>query len=202
MDAHSLIACHECDLLQRKIFLPVSGIARCRRCRAVLYRDHPNGLDRALACTLGALVLLIVANAYPIVGLEIQGNRQAASLYDTVHALWQDDRKEVAALVGFTTMVFPAIEIATLTYLLLPLRLGRLAHGTVPVLHFLQSVRPWSMMEVFMLGILVSLVKLEHIAHVHKGIALWAFACLIPLLAAAAAAFDPEELWARVRSQS
>jgi paraquat-inducible protein A len=176
----------------------MGGLARCRRCGAVLYRDRPNGLDRALACALGALVLLFVANAYPIVTLEVRGNRQAASLYDTVQALWNQDQPEVAFLVGLTTLVFPALELAIMTYLLLPLRLGRIVRGTVPVLHFLQTIRPWSMMEVFMLGILVSLVKLEHIAHVEKGIALWAFGCLIPLLAASAAAFDPEELWARV----
>jgi paraquat-inducible protein A len=198
MSSLPLMACPTCDLLQRKIVPPTGGLARCGRCGAVLYRDRPNSLDWALACSLGALVLLCVANAFPIITLEVQGNRQAASLFDTVHELWNQDQQAVALLVGLTTLVFPALELAIMTYLLLPLRLGRVARGTVPGLHFLQTIRPWSMMEVFMLGILVSLVKLEHIAHVEKGIALWAFGCLIPLLAAAAAAFDPEDLWARV----
>ena len=202
MEFPSLIACHECDLLQKRVPLQSGAVARCQRCAAVLYRDLPNGIDRALAYSLAALVLIVIANAYPIVGLEISGNRQVASLYDTIHALWVEGRQEVALLIGFTTLVSPAVQIMLLLYLLFPLRFNRLARGTVPVLRFLQSVSPWSMTEVFLLGILVSLVKLEHLAHVQTGTALWAFGGLIPLLVAAARAFNPDEVWARVRTVS
>ncbi|WHZ24040.1 MAG: Paraquat-inducible protein A [Nitrospira sp.] len=192
-----VIACHECDLLQRKIALPPRGRARCRRCRAILYRDYPPGSDRALACTIAALMLFLIANAYPIVGLEVQGNRQTASLYDAVRTLWVEGREDVALLVGFTAMLTPAIEISLLIYLLLPLKFNRVTENTVPILRFLQTVRPWSMTEVFVLGVLVAFVKLEHLARVEAGIALWAFGGLIPLLIIASASFDPEELWAK-----
>jgi len=198
MVALPVIACHECDLLQRKIVLPRGGIGRCRRCRAILYRDYPPGPDRALACTIAALVLFVIANAYPIVGLEVQGERQTAGLYDAVHTLWEEGREDVALLVGFTAMVTPAAEISLLLYLLLPLKFNRVPEGTVPILRFLQAVRPWSMTEVLLLGILVALVKLEHLAHVEAGVALWAFVGLIPLLIVASMSFDPEELWTRV----
>lgn len=200
MDLSSLIACHECDLLQRRVRLRNGAVARCRCCHAVLYRDSPNGTDRALAYILGAFLFFVIANAYPIVGLEIQGNRQVATLYGTVHVLWSGGREAVACLVAFTTMVSPALEIALLTYILIPLRFNRMAGATIPVLRFLQTVKPWSMTEVFLLGVLVSLVKLEHLAHVETGIALWAFAGLIPLLIAAAGAFNPEDIWNKVRT--
>ena len=202
MDLSSLIACHECDLLQKRVALPPRGVGRCQRCSAVLYRDTPNGIDRSLACALGSLILFLIANAYPIVGLEVQGNRTLASLYDTLHTLWDDGRQDVAILVAVTTMVAPAIQIGLLLYLLFPLRFNRLAEGAIPVLRFLQTVKTWSMMEVFMLGILVSLVKLEHIAHVQVGIALWAFGALILLLIGTASAFNLDEVWARVRGVS
>jgi paraquat-inducible protein A len=198
MVALPVIACHECDLLQRKTVLPQGGTGRCRRCRAILYRNYPPGPDRALACTIAALVLFLIANAYPIVGLEVQGERRTAGLYDAVHTLWVEGREEVALLVGITAMVTPAIEITLLLYLLLPLKFNRVPEGTVPLLRFLQTVRPWSMTEVFVLGILVALVKLEHLAHVETGTALWAFVGLIPLLIVASLSFDPEDLWARV----
>ncbi len=194
-----MIACHECDLLQQRVALPRGWIGRCRRCRAALYKDYPSGPDRSLAYTLAALILFVMANAYPIVVLEVQGNRQAASLYDAVHTLWTEGREEVALLVALTTMVTPAVEIALLTYLLLPLKFGQVLHGTIPVLRFMQTVRPWSMMEVFVLGILVALVKLQHLAQVEVGVALWAFGGLIPLLIAASLSFTPDYLWARIR---
>lgn len=164
----------------------------------MLYRDSPNGNDRALALTLGALCLFLIANTYPIVGLEIQGNRQVATLFGTVQVLWNAGREAVACLVAFTTIISPALEIILLAYLLVPLRFGQLAEGTIPVLRFLQTVKPWSMTEVFLLGVLVSLVKLEHLAHVEAGIALWAFGGLIPLLIAASIAFNPDAIWEKV----
>ena len=198
----ALIACHECDLLQRRVLLQAGEVAHCRRCEAALYHNRPNSIDRALAYTLAALVLFLIANAYPIVGLEVSGNRQMASLYDTLHSLWIEGREEVALLVGFTTMLTPAVQIMLMLYLLIPLRLNRMAHGTIPVLRFLGTVSPWSMMEVFLLGILVALVKLEHLAHVETGTAMWAFAGLIPMLIAAGRAFNPDEIWQKVSAVS
>ena len=62
----------------------------------------------------------------------------------------------------------------------------------------MQTVRPWGMVEVFMLGVLVSLVKLAHLAGIVPGIALWAFAALMFVMAAIASVLDPRDLWARV----
>jgi len=198
MSAAPLIACHECDLLQREVALPRGGIARCRRCGAELYRSHPDSLDRTLAITLAALMLFAVANAYPIVGLEVQGNRTAASLFAAVRALWNEGSETVAGLVFVTTILVPTLHLATMLLILAPLRLGRPLPATGMLLRAVQALQPWGMVEVFILGVLVSLVKLAHLATVIPGIALWCFAGLMLLFAAAAAAFDPREVWMRL----
>lgn len=193
-----VIACHECDLLQREVPLPRGGIVWCGRCGAELYRSHPDSLERTLALTAGAIVLFAIANAFPIVGLNLQGQVIQATLFHTVQTLWNGDMKSVGMLVFVTTMLVPALQLFALTYLLLPLRLGRAPPHVALVFRMLQAVRPWGMVEVFMLGVLVSLVKLAHLAGVVPGIALWSFGALMFLMAAAAAAFDPRDLWARM----
>jgi paraquat-inducible protein A len=198
MSASSLIACHECDLLQREVPLPTGRAARCGRCGAVLYRNTPDSLNRTLAYTLAAALLFAVANAFPIVGLDAQGNRTATTLFGTVRTLHDDGMTSVAALVFVTTILMPALELGAMLYMLLPLKLGRVPHGLPAMFRVVQSVRPWGMVEVFMLGTLVSLAKLAHLASVVPGIALWSFAALMLLLAAVSAAFDPRALWARV----
>lgn len=198
MSASSLIACHECDLLQREVPLPTGRAARCRRCGAVLYRNTPDSLNRTLAYTLAAALLFAVANAFPIVGLDAQGNRTATTLFGTVRTLYDDGMTSVAALVFATTILMPALELAAMLYMLLPLKLGRVPHGLPAMFRLVQAVRPWGMVEVFMLGTLVSLAKLAHLAKVVPGIALWSFAVLMVLLAAVSAAFDPRALWVRV----
>jgi paraquat-inducible protein A len=143
-------------------------------------------------------MLFVLANAFPIVGLEAQGDRQATTLFGAVRSLWNQEMEAIAALVFFTTILMPAMELAIVAYVLLPLRLGRVPHGIAPLLRLLQSVRPWGMIEVFMLGVLVSLVRLAHLASVEPGIALWSFGGLILLLAAAASSFNARDVWARV----
>lgn len=200
MTAPTLIVCHDCDLLQREAALPPGGAACCGRCGAVLYRKMAESLDRTLAFTLAAAVLFLLANAFPLVGLEVQGHRNATDLLGAACALWDQDMRMVAGLVFLTTVLIPAIEMSGMIYLLLPLRLGRAPPGAGRMLRFLQAVKPWGMVEVFMLGVLVSLVKLAHLASIVPGIALWSFGGLTLMLAASAASFNPHEVWARVRA--
>lgn len=195
MTPRALTACHECDLLQREPILSLRGVVRCRRCNSILYRHAPDTVDRGLAYTLGAAILFIIANVFPIVGLEIQGISSATSLYGAVETIWKDDMEGVAALVFVTTILIPALEMSLMLCVLLPLKLGQLPHGLAPILRVLQKVRPWSLTQVFILGVLVALVKLHHLAHVVPGIALWSFGGLILLLTAATASFNAHELW-------
>jgi paraquat-inducible protein A len=192
-----LIACHECDLLQREIPLPSGGEVCCAGCGAELYRSHPQSLDRSLAYTLASLALFVIANAFPVVGLVAQGQLIQTTLFGTAHILYVEDMRLVAGLVFVTTILMPGTEIAAMCYLMLPLRLGWAPRWFAPVFRVLQAVRPWGMVEVFMLGIIVALAKLAHIASVVPGIAMWCFAGLIFLRAAAAATFDARMLWAR-----
>ncbi|HEY6974600.1 MAG TPA: paraquat-inducible protein A [Nitrospiraceae bacterium] len=191
----ALTACHECDLLQREPILPPGGIACCERCNAVLFRHTPDLVDRGLAWTLAAAILFVVANFFPIVGLEVQGTLNATSLYGAVERIWDNDMQGVAALVFITTILIPAMEISLMLYLLFPLKFGWLPGETKLILRVLQSVRPWSMTQVFILGVLVALVKLAHLAHVVPGVALWAFGGLILSLTAAIANFNAHEVW-------
>lgn len=198
MSGSTLIACHECDALQRETALPVGGTARCVRCGTQLYRYTRNCLERTLALTLAATMLFVAANFFPIMGLEVQGVSNATTLFGAVQRLYDQDRAAVAALVLTTTIIAPATQLAALIYLLLPLRLNRVPRGFALAFRFIEAIRPWGMIEVFMLGVLVSLVKLAHIASVTPGIALWSFGALMLLLAGGAASFDARDLWHRV----
>jgi paraquat-inducible protein A len=200
MNAGRLMACHECDLLQQETVLPDGGTARCRRCGAVLYRSSPASLDRALALTLAAMVLFTIANVFPIVGLSVNGNLVDTTLFGAARILYLDGMWPLAGLVFVTTLLMPLLDMAAVVYLLLPLWMGHVPRWGDIVLRMLRRVSPWGMIEVLILGMLVALVKLAAIASVVPGIALWAFGAVMLLLAAAAAGFDPHDIWARMDS--
>lgn len=191
------IACHECDLLQREIPLPSGRVLRCARCGAELYRSAHKSLDYSLAFLLTAAMVLVIANSFPIVGLEIQGTSNATTLVGAVLALWHQEMRLVATLVLLTTFLAPAVELAVMFYLLLALKLGRRPVGLTVIMRIQQSVNPWGMVEVFILGVIVALVKLTHYGSIIPGLALWSFGVLTLLLAATAASFDSRDIWDR-----
>jgi paraquat-inducible protein A len=193
-----LLACPECDLLQRAVELPPRAAAVCRRCGAVLYRELPDWLDRTLAYTLGAAILFVVANAFPIVTMEMQGHHSSTTLIGAALALHRQDMTSVALLMLATTVLLPAVQIAAMLVMLLPLRFGRASPGLPELFRVVSHVRPWAMVEVFLLGALVSLAKLAHLAHLTPDVALWSFGALIVLLACAASAFDERAMWRRL----
>src|SRR5258708_21963075 len=119
-----LIACQECDLLQRETSLQAGAAAHCNRWGTGLLRQRADSRDRSLACALAAGVFFIVANAFPIVRLQIQTEQTQSTLFGAVHALAAQGMWFVASLVFVTTILVPAAQIAAISYLLLPLRLG------------------------------------------------------------------------------
>jgi paraquat-inducible protein A len=128
--------------------------------------------------------------------LKAGGDQVQTTLWGAVRALYAQDMWLVAGLVLLTTIVAPLTELAAMTYLLVPLKFNRIPRSMPQAFRTLNLVRAWSLVEVFMLGMLVALVKLAHIASVIPGVALWSFGALMLLLAAARAAFDPHALWA------
>lgn len=192
-----LIACRECDLLQRPTPLADHMVARCSRCAGVLYQPLEEDLDRPLAYTLAATILFVLANAFPIVGLEVQGQTTVATLFGTARALYDDNMRTLAVLVFFTTILVPALQLGAMLYLLAPLRAGRTPRLLPIAVRMLQAIRPWGMTEVFILGLLVSLVKLGAMARVEPGVGLWSFGALLFAIAAAVASFDARVIWAK-----
>ena len=193
-----LIACPECDCLQREVDVAAGGKAECVRCGAELWRNKPNSLDRTLAFLLGAAMLFLVANAFPIMRLDAQGLETSSTLAGTAWSLHAEGMTSVAVLVLITSIVAPALEVGLMLYLLMPLKFRVLPRGFGVVFRIVNAIEPWGMVEVFMLGALVALVKLRHIATVHPGPALYAMAGFIMLLSAAAASFSARALWSCV----
>jgi paraquat-inducible protein A len=195
MEKDALIACHECDLLHQRRPLPPDGTARCVRCGAALYRRKRNSLDRVLALTVAGLILFIIANAYPFLTFRLEAQIQQTNLITGVMELYQQGMWIVAGVVLLTTIVMPLLELTGMLFILVPLKLRRRPWKLALLFRTIRSFRPWGMMEVFMIGILVAVVKLVKMASIIPGTALYAFMVLIFILAASAAALDPHIVW-------
>ena len=195
MDA--LIACHECDLIHRVKPLPKKGVANCIRCGSVLYRHKPNSIERTLALSLAGLVLFVLANSFPFLALKMGAQVHQTNLISGIMVLYTQGMRALAILVLLTTILAPLAQLLGMLYVLLPLRHDRVPPKFAPIFRFLRSLETWSMMEVFMLGILVSVVKLAKMAQIVPGVAIFSFFGLIVVLTAATVSLDPHEIWHR-----
>jgi paraquat-inducible protein A len=198
MEMDTLIACHECDLLYQRQPLPPDGTARCVRCGAVLYRRKQNSLDRVLALTVAGLILFVIANMYPFLTFRLEAQIQETNLITGVKELYQQGMWIVAGVVLLTTILMPLLELTGMLIVLVPLKLRRRPWKLALLFRAIRTLRPWGMMEVFMIGILVAAVKLVKMASIIPGTALYAFLILIFVLAASAAALDPHIVWKKL----
>ncbi|TDY23076.1 paraquat-inducible protein A [Paraburkholderia sp. BL6665CI2N2] len=196
MEYKKLIACHECDLLFRKPLLRDGQAASCSRCRASLEGTQGASvpLDRIGALTVAALITFCIAQAFPVIQLQTNGMTSEATLLGAVWALWTGHMRIVATMVLCSAILFPLIELLALLYVLVPLRLGKVVRHFNRMLRVVQIIRPWGMVEVFMLGVVITIVKMVSMAQVIPGPGLFAFGALT-LMLAFLGAFDPRVLW-------
>jgi paraquat-inducible protein A len=194
----SVIVCSSCDLAHRAGLAPQSAGTRCARCRAPLQRPENGNIDTAIALAVCALVLFCLSNAYPLVEIQASGTTRTATLVGAALGLYSQGHVGLSALVFITTVLGPFLQIASLLYLLIPLRRARRAPGQNTVFRLLTQVRPWTFIEVFMLGVLVALVRLVAYARVIPGVALWACALLMLTLAALTSRTTPGQFWSWV----
>jgi paraquat-inducible protein A len=191
----SFIACHDCDLIHHINPLPAKGAAVCIRCGAVLYKHKPNSQERTLAFAFAALILFVLANSFPFLGLKIGAQVRQTTLITGIYELYRQGVQVIAILVLLTTVLVPFIQMMCLFYILLPLKFGRLPKRLPWVLRFFQRIQPWGMIEVFMVGILVSVVKLAKMAKIIPGISLYSFLALIFVLSAMTVSLDAHLIW-------
>jgi paraquat-inducible protein A len=190
-----VIVCPSCDLAHRAGMEPASERTRCARCQASLQRPENGSIDTAIALSIAALVLFLLSNAYPLVAIQSNGSTRSATLVGAALGFYRQDHAGLAALVFITTVVGPFLQIAGLLYLLIPLRRKQQAPGQNAVFRLLALVRPWTFIEVFMLGALVALVRVAAYARVLPGVALWSCALLMLTLAALTSRTSPGQFW-------
>jgi paraquat-inducible protein A len=190
-----VIVCPACDLAHRRTTAPASGLTQCARCHEPLQRPESAAIDTAIALAVCALVFLLLSNAYPLVAMQVSGSSRDTTLIGAALGLSDQGYDSLAALVFLTIVAAPLLQIVTLLYVLIPLRRDRRAPGQEAVLRVLTQVRPWSFIEVFMLGALVALVRLSKFAHIVPGIALGSCALLMLCLSELTSITSPEQLW-------
>jgi paraquat-inducible protein A len=195
ISASRTVVCHDCDLLCSAPWILEGQTGHCPRCHASLQQGPPGSLQVPLALAVTACVLFLILNANPLLSIQFQGVRRDATLLGASFAMWGQGMRLIAVLVVLTTIVAPAMQIASELYLLCCAALGRHWMSLGPSLRLVLGLRPWSMVEILMLGVMVSLVKLQGVVDVILGPAIWSCAALILVMTAISSLVTAHSLW-------
>ncbi|MBF7730655.1 paraquat-inducible protein A [Pseudomonas sp. N040] len=192
-----LVACHECDLLMLKPHLANGERADCPRCGFELYRHNTQVVKRSLALVIAALLLFIPASFFPIMQINVLGQTSQDTVWTGVVSLYEAGGvlQSIAVVVFLSSMVIPFLKLMIQFLVLLSIRLdvGR-AYGLF-LYRIYHQMREWGMLEVYLMGILVSIVKLIDIAKPTIGVGLVCFISLLLIQVWLEVTMAPHQIW-------
>ena len=175
-----LVACPQCDTLHRASDLEPGTRAYCQRCGIVLMTSQPSAIAQILSLAMTAFVMMIAAISFPFLTLDAGGLRNATSVIDAVLAFREGYAFPLAIAVAFFIVVIPLLRLAALIYALGPLvRDAQPRPAARTAFALAERLRPWSMAEIFIVGVTVALIKVAGMAAVTLGPAFWAFAGVV-----------------------
>ena len=198
------LRCEVCDLLARRPSVETGSELSCRRCRAPLHERIPRSLGRTWALVIAGLILYIPANVYPVMTVELLGRSDPNTIATGVQELFQSGMWEIGLLVFCASILVPLMKLVGLAYLLARVQLARRHRGRLSaavrrdhtrLFRSIEFIGRWSMLDMFLLSMLVALVRFGAIASIVPGIGATSFALVVVITMFAAASFDPRLLW-------
>lgn len=186
--------CSHCGQDQHVPQIPRGFYAQCSRCNSMLHVHVPRGIQRTVAFSLAALVLFIPANVFPILSMSRLGHKNESTIMEGVVELWTSGTQGIAILVLLCSIVIPLAKIFGLFYLCVTWKTHSSKQNSL-LLGYIELIGRWSMLDVFLVSILVALIKLGAIATVQPEIGIVAFAAVVVLTMLASANFDSRLLW-------
>ncbi len=187
--ARGLACCHACGKVQ-----PVK-LGACMRCQASLHLRKPHSIQRTWALSFAAVMLYLPANLLPMMRTMGFGGGEEKTILGGVVLFWQHQAYPIAIVIFTASVVIPILKLIAIVMLCLSTRTGRRPEAMTRVYRLTELVGRWSMVDVFVVAILVAVVQLGNFMSIEPGPAAIAFAGVVILTMLAAMSFDPRLLW-------
>ncbi|MEL7284876.1 MAG: paraquat-inducible protein A [Pseudomonadota bacterium] len=196
----NLIACPACDAVWERPTLAPKEEAKCKRCHTTILTNKHRSAERTVAFMVASLVLYAVAISFPFMRMERSGLSNEISVIDAVAILANNSMVILALICAALILLFPLLRIILLLFVGLSLfRKQSTARPHALSFRLAQMLEPWTMAEIFMIGVIVSLVKVGKLADIYLGPAFWGMAALIVIMAFGASAVCRDTIWHDIR---
>ena len=195
-----ILVCNECHELNRQ--QPDSTSQTCTRCGAIVHARRPNSIARTWALLIAASILYIPANMLPIMTVSTLGQGSPDTIMSGVITLLKHGMVPIAAVVFIASILVPTFKLVGIGLLLYSVqrRQPLSARQRILMYRFIEFIGRWSMLDIFVIAILVAVVNFGRIASVEANLGAIAFASVVILTMLAALTFDPRLIWDNTES--
>ena len=194
-DLSALTACHGCDLLIEEGNIPQRSRAICPRCASPLYEPKTNTVNNTLAVVIAGLILLLPAVSLPLMEMTILGDTSFNTLLKGVIKIYQAGYYWVAFVVFFSSILAPCAKLSVLLIVFLHIKLKRYTKWLPLLFRYYVKLDAWEMLDVYMIAMLVSVIKLFDIADIHPGLGLYSYAGLLLTSILVTVTLDKKQIW-------
>jgi paraquat-inducible protein A len=193
----SLVSCHSCHLLCRGVTLFKGAYGVCPRCGAPLHSRKPNSIARTWALVIAAFVFYIPANVLPITRVISFGKAQSDTIMSGVIYFVKSGSWPIALVIFVASVFVPMLKLILLTFLLISVQVKSQwrPRDRTRLYRITEAVGRWSMVDIYVVTLLVALVKLGALATIEAGPGAIFFAGVVIITIFAAMSFDPRLIW-------
>ena len=196
------LACHDCDLLIEREDVPFGFKASCPRCGQALYQKKRNSVERSFALAITGLLLFVPANLLPVMSLQILGLQQSTTIYQGALAIFEAGFYWTASLVFIASIVVPLVKLLLMLFVSGSLYMDKYTPLLPHAFRYYHYLDEWGMLEVYMLGILVSVVKLKGMATVIPDTGLLCFVGLLLVTTLLSTVTDEKDFWESIEHRA
>jgi len=202
-DRQGLLSCHACHLLSRSPRSPGGLAVYCPRCGASLHRRKPNSLARTWALVIAAIIFYVPANLLPITRVVSLGQAQSDTIMSGVIYFIHSGMWPIALVIFIASVAVPLLKLLILMYLLISVQRKSTwrAKDRTRLYRIIEAIGRWSMMDIYVVTILVALVNLGALATIEAGSGAVFFGAVVVITIFAAMSFDPRLIWDEKESQ-
>jgi len=188
-----LASCSTCYQAQSK------DIKHCQNCGAIIHVIDPYSIQNTMALLITSILLYIPANIYPIMYTTYLGEKTANTILGGVITLWSHGSYPIAAIIFVASVLVPVIKIVALGWLCFSVKTNRIRffNNNQRMYRMTEFVGRWSMVDVFVVTILVALIQFGALMNIQPGIATISFAGMVVVTMLAATSFDSRLIWTK-----
>ena len=198
---NAFTACPDCDLLVSLAEAPPGYSIHCPRCGKTIHKTTEGSIPKTLALSIAGLLMYLPAITIPLMTFNSLGFSESANILESIINFYRNEYHFVSLMVLLSAVVFPLVLLSSIFFISLQLQLNRSSAFLARLFRLYEHLEEWAMIEVYLLGIMITIIKMSHSSDIHYNPGIFCFTTLVLITLAISTVIDRELFWQKIGIQ-